>query len=259
MGLLEKLLRPTPFYKTYLAFKKRKAEAAQAALEAGLAPARVAFYQKLILPGDTVFDIGANVGNRVDAFLACGARVVAVEPQPSCVAVLRQKFADRITIENIGLAGAPGELEMHLSTDSTVSTFSTEFIENTKERFKYSRWTDTIKVPISTLDALVAKHGVPGFCKIDVEGFEPEVLKGLHQPLPVVSLEYCVPEVAEGLRTCVNLLHELAPTGSFNYCIGERMQWALPQWMSYEEFVLHIRTEAFTSTSFGDIYFKSAG
>jgi FkbM family methyltransferase len=257
MGLLDRILKPTPFYKSYQAYKKRKAEAAHAALEAKYLPARVAFYRGLIRPGDTVFDVGANVGNRVQAFLECGAKVVAVEPQPACVAVLRNKFNERITIENIGLAGAPGELEMHLSTDSTVSTFSADFMEHTKDRFKYSQWTDTIKVPISTLDALIEKHGLPRFCKIDVEGFEPEVLKGLHQQIPYLSLEYCVPEVSEGLRTCVDMLYQLSPEGSYNYCIGETMEWALPEWLSYDAFAAHIASAAFIETSFGDIYFKS--
>ncbi|GAA4333773.1 FkbM family methyltransferase [Flaviaesturariibacter amylovorans] len=257
MGLIDKLLKPTPFYKSYLAYKKRKTQREQAALEARYHPLRVAFYRQFISTGDVVFDVGANVGNRVQAFLECGARVVAVEPQPACVQVLRGKFNDTITIENIGLASKPGELEMHLSTDSTVSTFSTEFRDVTRDRFRYSEWTDTIKVPISTLDLLLEKYGTPKFCKIDVEGFEPEVLRGLSRPIPFLSLEYCVPEAAGQLRECVDLLHRLSPGGTFNYSSGESMTWALPEWQSYEQFLQHLADPAFTRTLFGDIYFKS--
>ncbi|RYZ00072.1 MAG: FkbM family methyltransferase [Chitinophagaceae bacterium] len=257
MGLLDKLLKPTPFYKSYLAYKQRKTERIQEALEAKYHPLRVAFYRQFLGPQDTVFDVGANVGNRVQAFLECGARVVAVEPQPSCVQILKSKFGNGITIENVGLSEQPGELEMHLSTDSTVSTFSTDYIKNTKDRFKYSEWTDTIKVPVTTLDALLSKYGTPKFCKIDVEGFELQVLKGLHQPIPYMSIEYCVPEVAGQMKDCVAMLHQLSPEGKFNYSIGESMEWALPEWKSYSEFKQHIDSPEFERTSFGDIYFKS--
>jgi FkbM family methyltransferase len=257
MGLLDKLLKPTPFYASYQAFKKRKAEKEQEQLEAKYHPLRVAFYRQLLTPGEVVFDVGANVGNRVQAFLEAGARVIAVEPQPDCVNTLREKFGDRITIEAVGLAAEPGELEMHLSTDSTISTFSTDYIENTKDRFKYSDWTGSIKVPIITMDSLIAKYGTPRFCKIDVEGFELEVLKGLNQSIPCLSMEYCVPEVTAPMIACVERLYQLAPHGKFNYSIGESMQWALPEWKTYEEFRRHIESSQFIATSFGDIYFKS--
>src|SRR6476469_5252478 len=105
MGFIDKLLKPTPFYNAYQSYKRKKAQRVQEKLEAEYHPKRVAFYRQLLAPGDVVFDVGANVGNRVQAFLETKARVIAVEPQPACVAVLRQKLADKITIEPVGLAG----------------------------------------------------------------------------------------------------------------------------------------------------------
>ena len=43
------------------------------------------FYAQFIQPGDLCFDLGAHLGNRANAWLALGAKIVAVEPQPSCV------------------------------------------------------------------------------------------------------------------------------------------------------------------------------
>ena len=43
---------------------------------------------------------------------------------------------------------------------------------------------------MTTLDALIARHGAPAFAKIDVEGFEAEVLPGLTQAVPALSFEF---------------------------------------------------------------------
>lgn len=255
MGLLQKVLNRFPFYKQY---QSRLNEKHLAAEEARLKPLRKQFYSQFINTGDLVFDVGANVGNRIEAFLDCGANVVAVEPQPSCANILSGKFGDRIKLENVGLSDAEGELEMFLSNDTTVSTFNTEFINATRERFRYSHWNDKIKVKVTTLDHLLQKHGTPRFCKIDVEGFELQVLKGLHTPIPYVSLEYCVPEMLQLTIDCVNYLHRLSPGGVFNYSIGETMHWAQRDWLGHEDFVRHIRQPKFSETLFGDIYFKTA-
>jgi FkbM family methyltransferase len=257
MGFIRKILDLTPYGKKIKEQERQAWQEAQQQMDEELLPKRIQFYKQFIKLNDLVFDVGANVGNRIEAFLSCGAKVVAVEPQPSCNTLLEQKFGANITLEKIGLSNEPGELDMHLATDSTVSTFNTEFIKATKDRFRYSEWTNTIKVPVSTLDILIEKYGTPKFCKIDVEGFELQVLKGLHTPIPYISFEYCVPEMAEQAQKCVAALHELSPAGKFNYSIEETMKWALPDWMNYDSFMQHIQTNAFHQTLFGDIYFKN--
>jgi len=258
MSWIKNIIKSTPFYKAYIAKQKRDFEKWKVEEEQRQFPIKQAFYKQFIQPGDLVFDIGANVGNRVEVFLALGAKVVAIEPQPACAVILRQKFGDRIQIENVGLGSKPGELDMHIATDSTISTFSSDFIAATgSERFKQHKWVDTIKVPITTFDALIEKYGVPVFAKIDVEGFETEVLKGLHQPIPALSLEYCVPELQTNLNDCMNMLSALSNHATFNYAAVEEMKLVLDDWQDAATFAATTNSKTFVDTLFGDVYCKS--
>ncbi len=258
MSLIKNIIKATPIYKAYIAKQKRGFERWKVAEEKRQFPLKVDFYKQFIQPGDLVFDIGANVGNRVEVFLALGAKVVAVEPQPNCAAMLKQKFGNTIQIENVGLGSKAGELDMHIATDSTISTFSTDFIAATgTERFKQHQWVDTIKVPITTFDALIEKYGIPVFAKIDVEGFETEVLSGLHQAIPALSLEYCVPELQANLQQCIHTLSHLSEAASFNYAAVEEMALVLNEWQTQTAFTATTNSKAFIDTLFGDVYFRS--
>ncbi len=258
MSILKTILGNTSFYK---AMQQRKHDAfrkQQEQQELALLPERKVFYNQFISPNNLVFDVGANAGNRVQIFLELQAKVIAVEPQPACVDTLVAKFGDRITIEQVGVNSEAGELEMHIANDSTISSFSKEFISNTsKGRFSHYSWDKKIIVTVTTLDALIAKHGVPQFCKIDVEGFELNVLKGLTHKIPFLSFEYCVPEMMENMLQCMQCLHQLSPTGTFNYSIAESMELALKDWVSYEEIIAITQTPNFINTLFGDVYFRS--
>lgn len=258
MSIIKNIIRSTDLYKNYQKKKAAKYRLQQEAVELALLPQRKQFYAQFIANGQTVFDVGANMGNRVQVFLAIGAKVVAVEPQPSCIQILTTKFGDSILLEQVGLSNEAGVLEMHIANDSTISSFSKDFIDTTSQtRFSHYNWDTTIKVPVTTLDALINKHGIPQFCKIDVEGFELNVLKGLNHAIPFISFEYCVPEMLDAMIDCMKELHRISPNGTFNYSIAETMKLELTEWVSLEEMRKIAKTPYFQNTLFGDIYFRS--
>lgn len=169
-----------------------------------------ALYSALIQPGDLCFDVGSHVGNRIASWTALGARVVAVEPQPDCMSVLQRLYGGRedVVLLPVGLAGAPGRLELQVSrTNPTVSTFSRGWIDEVTQdpRFGAVVWDDAVDVEVRTLDQLIAEHGRPAFVKIDVEGLEHQVLAGCSEPLPAVSVEV-IPAARERAHACLDQL-----------------------------------------------------
>jgi FkbM family methyltransferase len=154
-----------------------------------------ALYRQFVAPGDLVFDIGAHVGDRVAAFRRLGARVVAVEPQPALVRTLRLLYGrDRaVAIEGVAVGRVQGLLELRLNLDNpTVSTASDAFVQAATgaPRWEGQAWSGSVRVAVTTLDALIARHGAPAFIKLDVEGFEAEALAGLTRPPPALSFEF---------------------------------------------------------------------
>ncbi len=75
-----------------------------------------------------------------------------------------------------------------------------------------------------TLEQLIAEHGRPYFVKIDVEGHESEVLRGLRQSIPLISFELILPEFRANGPECVDLLEQINPSTEFNYVIDDRFE-----------------------------------
>jgi FkbM family methyltransferase len=156
---------------------------------------RRAFFREHVKPGDLVFDIGANRGHYAEMFRELGARVVAVEPTPQLAHEIRSHFRG-ITVEEAAVGDHEGQIALRLADDHQYSTASADWariVSEGREAFHgmpQPRYLDTITVSLTTIDALTAKHGCPDFVKIDVEGYEAEVVAGLSIPVGRILFEY---------------------------------------------------------------------
>lgn len=215
-----------------------------------------ALYRRFVRPGDLVFDVGAHVGDRVGSFRRLGARVVAVEPQPSCAYAVRSIYAgdDRVAVVEAACGARQGAIAMYVnSANPTVSTASPEFVRaaNGAGGWEGEVWDDRIDVPCVTLDLLVAEHGTPAFVKIDVEGFEDAVLAGLTRPLAALSFEFTTIERAVALR-CLDRVAELGFDG-YDVALGDAMTLTFDRWVSPAEMADHLAALPHSANA-GDVY-----
>ena len=211
------------------------------------------FYGQFVSPGDLCIDVGAHVGNRVRAWRGLGARVVAVEPQPRMVETLKRFFGSdpEVDILPVGLSDQPGQLTLHVNTrNPTITSFSSDWVD-AFSRIESSPFDEEVSVSVTTLDAIIAEHGLPAFCKIDVEGFEDKVLGGLSTAIPVLSFEAFPLEVERSL-VCVDTLMALGDY-RFRTVRAEQFRWVESDWVDAD--TIRKRLQGWTmDEGSGDVY-----
>jgi FkbM family methyltransferase len=185
----------------------------------------VEFYRSFLKPNDLCFDIGANLGQRAEVFRKIGCTVVILEPNAQCRDTLQFIFGKdpkaKIVMNAVG--AQPGTIQLYThGTDSTGSVLP----DWDKKVFGKDRGLMTQTVPVTTLDSLIESFGVPDFVKIDVEGFETEVLKGLSTSLPLLSFEFHADDMAK-TEICLAKLRDFGPI-SIRACSMD-CEWLTPK------------------------------
>ncbi len=213
------------------------------------------FYAQFVEPGDLVFDIGAHVGNRIVPLRGLGARVIAVEPQPHCYRLLARHFGgdEDVVLVEAACGSQQTESELRISSaNPTLSTLSEVWVDSIQEHYAEERieWDRSVVVRTTTLEALIAEYGEPRFVKIDVEGFEHEVLAGLRTPVEVISFEFLPASLEPALRS-VTLVAALGDY-EFNYSMVETMRFA-SDWMDGPRIIDTLHAMPATGRS-GDVY-----
>jgi len=205
------------------------------------------FYRKLLNPESLAFDIGAHVGTRTRAMRAAGARVVALEPQHPFAYFLEKTLPNDVVFLEAAAGAIEMDAEMAISSKHpTVSSMRTEFVDDasTAKGFEKVQWDKKQTVTIVTLDGLIEKHGQPDYIKIDVEGYELQVLSGLSKPVPLISVEY-LPGFPKLTKEVVTRLLELG-NYEFNPVVGENAKFLWSEWKQADQLQSWMQTQPAT-------------
>ena len=219
-------------------------------------------YSQFVEPGNLCFDIGANMGSRVATFLMLKAKVIALEPQQKCVKELHKVFKGYdVTVIPKGVGAKNEWKDFFLADNTLISSFSQEWISGMKSgHLQKNNWDKTEQIEIVTLDMLMQEYGVPDFIKIDTEGFELEVIKGLSTPVKSLSFEYTLPHQKSQAIECVELLDKLYKNQAiFNICRDEAYRMKFDKWMEASQVLAILKSEGFNKNNYGvygDIYVK---
>ena len=145
--------------------------------------------ERVLMPGMTVFDVGANIGYYAlmeARLVGPKGRVVALEPSPDNVDRLRRNLelnqVANATVLNKAVSDRPGRRRFFLADQSNLHTF-----HDTGSAAPHLSGR-SIEVDCTTVPELAAEFGAPDLIRMDVEGHEVEVLGGMVTAVEAGSL-----------------------------------------------------------------------
>ena len=207
------------------------------------------FLRRFLGPDSHVFDVGANRGQSSENYIKLGAKVTAFEPQEDLHPEIRQlcRNSPRLTIVGCGLGRAEENRRLFVTAYDQVASLREDWEgERIGEK--------TIRV--STLDRQIEIHGMPDYCKIDVEGWEREVLLGLGKAVPIISFEYHLS--AKEQEAARDVLLRIAALGSYhcNIRTSEGNGFHLKDFIPLGEFLdlFPAKIDPPLQSGYGDIY-----
>lgn len=209
------------------------------------------FYSNLINKNDLCFDIGANKGLKSKMFLSLGANVIAFEPQSSCAKHLNNIKDKNFKFSSVAVGSKDETKNLNIANHIEVATFSTKFINYFKN--DSLKWDKTEEVEVKKLDTLIEEYGIPNFCKIDVEGYELEILSNLSHKIPIIEFEFTGGFISNTIEI-IEILNK--KNTYFNYNLNENPKFELKEWVSAKK-MIPIINELPINRLHGNIFVKN--
>src|ERR1700730_2442746 len=133
--------------------------------------------------GGLIYDVGAHKGEDTEFYLKKGFSVVAIDASPQLCAALSQRFFNyiqhgQLKIINLAVTQQIGTVDFYIDQKNSIwGTTKSDWVARNK--WKGGGSINKITVESSPLYDLMKKHGVPRYCKVDIEGNDLEALKSL--------------------------------------------------------------------------------
>ena len=138
-----------------------------------------ALVKSIVAPGDVIMDIGANIGYYalMESGLAGSAgKVYAVEPNPQSVEILKRNVQmnglKNVKVFSLAIGDKDGAGKLNISRKSNWCSMSGE---------KSELFVDSVEVAVVSVDSFIKDRARPDFIRMDVEGFEYEIIKGMRK------------------------------------------------------------------------------
>lgn len=182
-------------------------------------PETLNWIDQWVRDGDTLFDVGANIG--VYAIYAAvrhpRLRVMAFEPEYANLHLLRDNILqnalqDRIQVYAIGLSDRTGLSQLHIQDVTPGAALHTESMRPIQETLMQRPVVWREGIGVWTMDAFCRESGLyPNAIKLDVDGTEHQILGGAAQVLAIPQLRSIImepPPIDDARRACEQLLRQ---------------------------------------------------
>lgn len=144
------------------------------------------------------FDVGANRGDATEAALKLGYEVVALECAPIYSELVKRYIYDKrvFCLRNAVSDKDEESVEFYVCEEDGLSSLNIDWL--TKEGMPYvGRKYETVKVSTVTIDTLARLYGEPDLIKVDVEGAEWQVLRGMSKAYGELTFEWTFATIDE--------------------------------------------------------------
>lgn len=214
-------------------------------------PAEIKFYGRLTDASEPgcIIDVGANHGSKTEIFVDLASRVIAIEPDPSAAMTLRKRFRwNAVEVIQAAISSEVGVAVFHrFEAGSPYNTLSdnwaTAMVDGSNHQGLQLPKPALIDVKTETLADIVARFSPIKYIKIDAEGFEDKVLSTLKIPVPLISMEFNLPQMRETMLICVRHLERTDARYLFNFALSEPpIALELDEWLSGDDAISRIRS-----------------